>query len=163
MTSTTKRLLNFNDSFPCPVCRQGSLEAITLTEAFACRFCRHILSADLAVQQVKVVDSTQPLVWLWNGQHWQLKRSEKEQSLSILVLLFAALLVVVPAGIVWLSGQVFPSLEQTSAITFSTLWSLTTLMAHLGLVLWLIGEYYQIPIYVVAKMRFLQFCTSAER
>ncbi|MGD1860923.1 MAG: hypothetical protein ACFB0E_13240 [Leptolyngbyaceae cyanobacterium] len=156
MTSTTERSLNFYDAFPCPVCRQGNLKTITLTEAFSCGFCGHVLSADLAIQQVKLVDSSQPLTWSWDGHRWQLKRDEKAQLLSALVLLIAAFLAIVPAGIIWLAGQLFPPLTETSAIAFSTVWSLITLATHLGLAFWLIGEYYQIPIYLTVKIRFLQ-------
>lgn len=156
MALTTERPLNLDDSFPCPICRQGKIEALVLTEAFACEFCRHILSADLPAQQVQVVDSSQPLTWLWNGQRWRLTRGDNAQELSVLVLLTAAVLIVIPAGIVWLSGTLFPPLHQTNAVPFSTVWALVTLGAHLAFVLWLIGEYYQIPFYVAAKIRILR-------
>jgi len=155
MALTPERPLSLNDSFPCPVCRQGNIEAIALMEAFACEFCRHILSANLPDQQVKVVDSSQPLTWLWNGTRWQLARGENEQELSALVLFTAAVLIVIPASIVWLSGALFPPL-QPSAVPFSTVWALITLAAHLSFVLWLIGEYYQIPFYVAAKIRIMR-------
>ena len=147
--------MSLEDSFPCPVCRQGNIEAIALMEAFACEFCRHILSANLPDQQVKVVDSSQPLTWLWNGTRWQLARGENEPELSALVLFTAAVLIVIPAGIVWLSGTLFPPLEPV-AVPFSTVWALITLVAHLSFVLWLIGEYYQIPVYVAAKIRIMR-------
>lgn len=156
MTLSTERPLSLTDSFPCPMCRQGKIEAMVLTEAFACQFCRHILSVDLSTQRVKVVDSSQPLVWQWNGQRWQLIRGDNAQALSALVLVTAGLLVIMPAGIVWLSGQIFPPLEQASTVPFSTVWALITLVAHLSFVLWLIGEYYQIPLYIAAKIRVLR-------
>lgn len=148
--------MSLDDSFPCPICRQGKIEAIVLTEAFACEFCRHILSANLPAQQVQVVDSSQPLTWSWNGQRWQLARDENAQELSALVVFTAAVLIVIPAGLVWLSGTLFPPLHQTTAVPFSTIWAVITFGAHLSFVLWLIGEYYQIPFYVAAKIRFLR-------
>ncbi|MEM6435938.1 MAG: hypothetical protein AAF773_19110 [Cyanobacteria bacterium P01_D01_bin.115] len=160
MASLPKRSLNLDDSFPCPVCRQGQIEAIVLTEAFSCSFCRHILAANLDDQQVKVVDSSQPLLWEWTGQKWQLVRGEDAGELSLLVLLTAVVLTIIPASLVWLSGLIFPPLEQTSSLTFSTLWALITLFAHLGFVLWLVGEYYQLPFYVAAKVRVLRFQTA---
>lgn len=159
MALPPERPLSLDDSFPCPVCRQGKIEALVLTEAFACEFCRHILSANLPEQQVKIVDSSQPLTWLWNGTRWRLARGENAQELSAIVLLTATMLIVIPAGIVWLSGALFPPLEPTSAVPFATLWAGITLAAHLGFVLWLIGEYYQIPFYVAAKIRIMRLRT----
>lgn len=153
----TLRPLSLSDTFPCPVCRQGQIEAIALTEAFACEFCRHIMSVDLPAQQVQVVDSSQPLTWSWNGQKWRLARGENAAELSAMVVIAAIVLTLVPAGIVWLSGTIFPPLTSSAQPSFSTIWSWITLAAHLAFVLWLIGEYYQIPVYVAAKIRVLRF------
>jgi hypothetical protein len=157
MASETPRPLSLSDSFPCPICRQGHIEAIALTEAFACEFCRHIMSVDLPAQQVKVVDSSQPLTWLWNGQKWQLCRGEQAAELSAMVIIAALILILFPASVVWLSGAIFPPLTPNAQLSFSTIWSLITLLAHLAFVLWLIGEYYQIPLYIAAKLRVLRF------
>lgn len=145
-----------NEAFPCPICRQGTIEAIVLTDAFACQFCRHILSANLLEQQVQVVDSSQPLTWVWNGQSWRLVRGENAQELSALVFFIAAVLIILPAGLVWLSGALFPPLTPAEGMPFSTLWAVITFGAHLSFVLWLIGEYYQIPLYIAAKIRILR-------
>jgi hypothetical protein len=153
MASSPERPLNLDSAFPCPICRQGTIEAIVLTDAFACEFCRHILSANLADQQVQVVDSTQPLTWGWNGQRWRLVRGDHAQELSMLVYLTAVVLMVIPAGLVWLSGVLFPPLTPASGLPFSSVWAIITFAAHLSVVLWLIGEYYQIPLYVAAKVR----------
>jgi len=153
MALSPERPLNLDGAFPCPICRQGTIEAIVLTDAFACEFCRHILSANLADQQVQVVDSTQPLTWGWNGQRWRLVRGDDAQELSMLVYLTAVVLMVIPAGLVWLSGVLFPPLTPSSGLPFSSVWAIITFAAHLSVVLWLIGEYYQIPLYVAAKVR----------
>lgn len=156
MALSAERPLNLDEAFPCPICREGHLEAIMLTEAFACKFCRHILSANLSEQQVQVVDSSQPLTWLWNGQRWRLVRGENAPEISTLVLLTAAVLIVIPASVVWLAGELFPPLPPTAGMTFSRLWAIVTLGAHLSFVLWLVGEYYQIPLYLIAKIRILR-------
>ncbi|NEQ44568.1 MAG: hypothetical protein F6K00_13800 [Leptolyngbya sp. SIOISBB] len=160
MASPPERLLNLNEAFPCPICRQGRLEAIVLTDAFACQFCRHIFSANLPEQQVQVVDSSQPLTWRWHGQGWRLVRSENAQELSALVLFTAAVLMIIPASLVWLSGALFPPLTPTEGMPFSTLWAIVTFGAHLSVVLWLVGEYYQVPLYIAAKMRILRSRTT---
>lgn len=131
-----------------------------LTEAFACEFCRHILSANIQEQQVQVVDSSQPLTWLWNGHRWRLTRTENSEEISGLVIFTAIVLIVIPASLVWLSGIIFPPLDSTSQITFSAVWALLTLLSHLIFVLWLIGEYYQIPFYVAVKVRVLRLQLS---
>lgn len=156
MALQNPRPLNLSDTFPCPVCRQGTIQAIVLTEAFACEFCRHIMSVDLQEQQVQVVDSSQPLTWLWNGHKWTLSRGEKTDELSILVVIMAIVLTTIPAGLVWLVGAIFPPLNPSSRLSFSSIWSLITLLSHSAFVLWLIGEYYQIPFYIAAKMRMLR-------
>ncbi|MDB9529392.1 hypothetical protein PN498_25600 [Oscillatoria sp. CS-180] len=156
MAPQNERLLNLSSSYPCPVCRQGKLEAIVLTDAFSCTFCRHILAANLEAQQVQIVDSTQPLTWSWNGEQWRLVRGENAEGFTRLVIFTAVVLTIVPAGLVWLSGSIFPPLEPQPHITFSTAWAVVTLLAHLTFVLWLVGEYYQIPFYVAAKVRILR-------
>jgi hypothetical protein len=156
MALSTERPLDLNSTFPCPVCRQGKIQALILTDAFACEACRHILSANLAQQQVQVLDSSQPLIWGWNGQRWRLIRGNEAQELLALVLFAAASLMIFPAGLVWLSGKLFPPLSPPSSISFSTAWAIVTFVAHLSFVLWLIGEYYQIPLYVAAKIRILR-------
>ncbi|RZM77300.1 hypothetical protein [Leptolyngbya iicbica] len=153
MDPSTQRPLSLDSAFPCPICRQGTIEAIILTDAFACEFCRHILAANLAQQQVQVVDSSQPLTWGWNGQRWQVMRGDKAQELSMLICILAVVLIVIPASLVWLSGVLFPPLTPTTGLPFSTLWAIITLTAHLTFVLWLVGEYYQIPLYIAAKIR----------
>jgi len=160
MAPQNQRPLSLSDSYPCPICRQGSIQAITLTEAFACEFCRHIMSVNLPEQQVQVVDSSQPLTWLWNGYQWKLSRGEKAEELSALVIFTAIVLTIIPATLVWLSGTVFPPLSPSSRLSFSAVWSLITLLAHSAFVLWLIGEYYQIPLYIAAKVRVLRLRAS---
>ncbi|MBD0269899.1 MAG: hypothetical protein ICV77_16605, partial [Cyanobacteria bacterium Co-bin8] len=42
-------------TYLCPVCRHGQIEAMTLMDAFACNFCRHIFEVNLEQQTVQVV------------------------------------------------------------------------------------------------------------
>ncbi|MEM9002400.1 MAG: hypothetical protein AAGE59_02615 [Cyanobacteria bacterium P01_F01_bin.86] len=153
MAIQAQRPLELGDSYPCPVCRHGQISSLILTEAFACNFCRHILSVDLKQQQVQVVDSTQSITWAWNGQRWRVVHDNRSADVSGLVAFTAIVLVVLPPSLVWLAGFIFPPLSPTSQIPFSTFWALLVLVAHLSLVLWLLGEYYQIPFYIAAKVR----------
>ena len=157
MVTQAQRPLDLGDSYPCPVCRHGEIHSLVLTDAFACDFCRHILAADLSQQQVQVVDSTQAITWVWNGQRWRVVNANRNADVSGLVVFTAVVVVLLPASLVWLAGFIFPSASSTAAqIPFSTIWALLVLIAHLALVLWLIGEYYQIPFYIAAKVRLFQ-------
>lgn len=155
MINKSYRRLELSDSYPCPVCRHGSIHALVLTDAFSCEFCRHILSADIGQQQVQLVDSLQAIAWYWDGHCWRLaNRGSKD--ISSLVVLAASVFTVLPPSLVWIAGFIFPPLSSSSQITFPTVWALLTLLAHLSIVLWLIGEYYQVPFYVITKVRLLQ-------
>ncbi|MBE7386215.1 MAG: hypothetical protein F6J95_033095 [Leptolyngbya sp. SIO1E4] len=153
MATQAQRSLDLNDSYPCPVCRHGTIQALVLTDAFACDFCRHILSADLKQQQVQVIDGPQAITWVWEGQRWRVAHGTRREEVSSLIVFSALVLIIVPASLVWLAGFIFPPLSPTSPITFPTLWAFLTFLAHLSLVLWLVGEYYQIPFYVATKVR----------
>ncbi|NER80441.1 MAG: hypothetical protein F6K42_12865 [Leptolyngbya sp. SIO1D8] len=153
MVTKAQRPLDLGCSYPCPVCRHGDIQALVLTDAFSCDFCRHILSVDLKRQQVQVVDGPQAISWVWDGQRWRLANGTRDQDVNGLVIIAALFLIVFPASLVWLAGFIFPPLTPSSKIAFSTIWALLTFLAHLGLVLWLVGEYYQIPFYVATKVR----------
>lgn len=153
MATQGQRSLDLKDCYPCPVCRQGHIQALVLTDAFACGHCQHILSVDLQQQEVSLIDSPQKITWIWEGQRWKVKRGNHSANLSAIVLVAAVLLTVLPSGLVWLSGLLFPPLSTTSSVTFSMMWALLTFLTHLGLVLWLIGEHYQIPFYVATRVR----------
>lgn len=156
MAPQPPRSLNLNDTYPCPLCRHGQIQTLVLTDAFACNFCRHILAADLSKQRVSVIDSTQKITWRWEGQRWRVQHGEQDSHLSMVVISVAVVLTVVPAGVVWLSGLLFPPLSTaSSSVTFSMMWAFLTFLTHLGLVLWLVGEHYQIPFYIATKVRLL--------
>ncbi len=148
--------LDLGQVYPCPVCRQGTLEALPLMDAFSCRFCRHILAANLNQQQVQIVDSSQPLTWQWERERWHLVRGKAAGAMSLMVGVMACGLITLPAALVWLSGWVFPPLQPASSLSFSELWAILTLCVHGLLVAWLVGEYYQIPFYLIVKMRLLR-------
>lgn len=156
MSTQTPRSLDWNDPYPCPICRNGQIEAMVLTEAFACNFCRHILSVNLAKQQVQVLDSTQSIRWRWDGHQWRIARDNKAGGISGLVILTAVILITLPASLVGAAGFIFPPAPPAPQISFPMIWALLTLIAHLGLVLWLVAEYYQIPFYIATKIRLLQ-------
>ncbi len=144
--------LSYQDSYICPVCRHGQISALTLMDAFACNFCRHIFTANLANQTVQVVDSSQPLSWRWNGRGWQSTHRD-DPSLTAVVWFASIVLVLLPAGIVWLTSYLFPPLPGSLWDWFPNVWLGCTFGVHLLMVSWLLAEHYQIPIYVASRVR----------
>ncbi|MBT9313044.1 hypothetical protein IXB28_12560 [Leptothoe kymatousa TAU-MAC 1615] len=148
----TLRALNYHDTYTCPVCGHGELSVLTLTDAFACGFCRHIFAADLNAQSVQMIDSVQPMVWFWTGKRWQHQR-RSDGNVTVVVWSFALAIACLPALLVMLSNYMFPPIDSGGIHQFSIIWTVATLLAHAGIVLWLIAEHYQWPWYVTAKIK----------
>lgn len=144
--------LSLDTSYPCPLCRRGTLEAMVMTEAFACGFCRHILVADIPHQQVQVVDISQPLNWQWTGQGWRAQHQRPEAQ-TPWVWGGAGALLTLPPGVVALGGYCFPPLDPGPGLSFSQSWAIATALTHLLLVVWFVGSYYQVSPYLAAQVR----------
>ena len=54
---------------------------------------------------------------------------------------------------VMLSNYMFPPMDGDGVNRFSIVWTVATLLAHTGIVLWLIAEHYQWPWYVTVKIK----------
>ncbi|MBE9080182.1 hypothetical protein IQ241_23320 [Romeria aff. gracilis LEGE 07310] len=149
--SNPSRQLAFHDSYRCPMCCHGQLSGLTLMDAFACDFCRHIFTANLSAQSLQVADSAQPMAWRWNGQRWRAaQRADLE--VTALIWLFGLSLACFPTGIIALSNYIFPPLESSSQ-SFPLVWTGLTFLIHGSLVFWLLAEHYQWPPYITAKIR----------
>ncbi|MGF1499777.1 MAG: hypothetical protein ACFB8W_23565 [Elainellaceae cyanobacterium] len=136
----------------CPVCRHGHISQMTLMDAFACDFCRHIFSVTYTSQTIQVVDSSQRLGWCWTGKSWRsLHRSDTD--LTLTVWLIGAALVLLPFTLVWMASYIFPPLPGSSWAWVSTVWILSTLCVHFVMVAWLLAEHYQLPLYVSTRIR----------
>lgn len=146
------RSLSLQDTYLCPVCRHGQIAELTLMDAFACNFCRHIFTANLAAQTVQVVDSAQALSWRWNGRSWQSTHRD-DPSLTAIVWFASIVLVVLPAGLVWLMSYIFPPLPGSLWAWFPSVWLGATFGVHLLMVSWLLAEHYQLPIYIASRVR----------
>ncbi|MEM7062925.1 MAG: hypothetical protein AAF572_07165 [Cyanobacteria bacterium P01_B01_bin.77] len=146
------RNLNFHDTYTCPVCSHGELSVLALTEAFACSFCRHIFSANLEAQSLQMVDSVQPMVWFWTGERWR-KSGRPDGHITAVVWSFALAIACLPAVLIMLSNYMFPPIDSDGLTQFSVVWTVATLLAHAGVVLWLIAEHYQWPWYVTTKIK----------
>ncbi|HEY9645238.1 MAG TPA: DUF2396 family protein, partial [Chroococcidiopsis sp.] len=105
-----ERSLSYDESYLCPICRHGQISSLVLMDAFACNFCRHIFTANLAEQTVQVVDSSQPMSWRWNGRTWRFAHQPDDLNLTVMIWLIGAVLVMLPSALVWLSAYTFPPL-----------------------------------------------------
>lgn len=151
-SSPQRRSLNYQETYACPVCRHGQITALTLVDAFSCNFCRHIFTADLAHQSVRVEDSSQPMSWRWNGHRWQSMNSVSFD-LTLTIWVMGILLVLMPPGLIWLSSYTFPPLPGSGWYWFPTVWAGLAFLIHFLFVAWLLVEHYQVPLYITAKVR----------
>jgi len=145
------RVLDFQGSYLCPICRHGSITGLTLMDAFACDFCRHIFTANLSEQTVQVVDSSQPMTWRWNGMRW-LSGAWQDGQFTALIWLVGGGVVVLPPLLVGLSVYTFPPLPDSRWAWFPVAWATATLVVHLVMVGWLLAEHYQFSPYVTGKI-----------
>jgi rubredoxin len=145
-----ERPLDYHDSFPCPVCRYGKISTLSLMDAFACDFCRHIFTANLEQQSLKMIDSSLPLTWYWNGGQWQgTARSGVETGWETWVL--ATAFVIFPPALVGVSAYLFPPLPGSPLSWLPVFWTGLTFLLHLACVLWLVVEYYQFPLLIFMR------------
>lgn len=88
MRQTQINPLDFNQSYPCPVCRQGQLRPIVLTEAMGCDRCQQIfvLKADqTTLEQVSMATATQR-TWCWTGRGWYPAGNHEQERIWRIVL-----------------------------------------------------------------------------
>lgn len=147
--------LTHQGSYLCPACRHGQIQQMVLMDTFACNFCRHIFTANLAEQTLHIADSSQPMAWKWSGRRWQ-SIYPQGATLSPIVWMIGLIVVIVPSCLVWLSSYIFPPLPGSPWSWFPILWAGMTLAFHLMMVGWLVAEYYQLPLYVSSKIKLRQ-------
>ncbi len=162
--SSKSRSLTETDRYDCPVCRRGEIATLTLMDAYACNFCRHIFTANLAEQILRVEDSVQPMAWRWDGRQWRNVRwaasgmtEDNYQDLTTLVWVFCLGLMVLPPTIVWLPMQIFPPLAGSAGAWFPMFWAVSTAIAHVTIGVWLLAEHYQWRFYIASRERLRQF------
>ncbi len=144
--------LNYQSTYICPICRHGHISALSLMDAFACDFCRHIFTANLAEQIVRVEDSAQPMAWRWHKRRWQ-SAQQGNVDLTVTVWALSAILAFVPPALVWLPSSTFPPTVGSRGSWVPTLWLGLTCGVHVLMALWLLVEHYQVPGYVILKLK----------
>lgn len=147
--------LSYHENYPCPVCRCGTLSNITLTDAFGCNLCRHIFTIYPERQLLKMLDREPPMTWRWNGQNWKGEHLGNLE-LSWFYWLAALFLVILPPTLIGLSAFLFPAVPGSFWSWFPLVWTAIVFLAHLLLVLWIIVEAYQFPLFLYLRTRWQQ-------
>ncbi|MBE9191523.1 hypothetical protein IQ230_14430 [Gloeocapsopsis crepidinum LEGE 06123] len=137
--------LNLHDSYPCPVCRIGNTTPLPLMDAMACDFCSQIFTVDLEKQQIKMPARQPPLLWNWNGKHWQDAQLEGVE-LGWGYILAAIALVILPPTLIGLVIWIHPPVAHTPLFWLPYVWAGLGFLAHLGIIVWLVIEFYQFPL-----------------
>ena len=89
--------LDFDKTYPCPSCRQGTLVPITLTEAWGCDRCKQIFEQRDDPHTVGKLATPyhRQRTWRWNGKQWvagsQLAKSGTFSSVAIVTFLVCLL------------------------------------------------------------------------
>jgi hypothetical protein len=139
------RPLDARGTYPCPVCRRGQISPIALMEVFGCDTCHHILSVNLPQQCATVSDTSPPQHWRWDGQRWH-PTYRQGVEVNGWVWLAAIAFILFPTGVVGIAAYIFPPLPDSPFVWFPIFWTGLTFFCHLACVVWLIGEYFQIPL-----------------
>lgn len=144
-----------HQTYPCPVCRHGEISQMVMMEAWACNFCRHILTQEGSVPILKLEDSHLNCRWRWQGKAWRAVR-QTDAELTLAVWLVALALAILPPALVWLSYHTFPPLPDSAWPWFPRLWVGLTCAIHWGLVTWILLEHYQVAPYLAWRVRWLR-------
>ena len=150
-SSRSTRSFNLQDTYPCPICRNGTVQSMVMMETLSCSFCRHIFSADLSSQVLRVEDTLPKSAWLWHQGRWTTQIS-RNGDLTALVWFTSAFLICIPVLMIALPAYVFPPIGGLQLNSFSMVWGEITLGIHGLIASWLLAEHYQLPTYVAAKI-----------
>lgn len=140
--------LQEDGTYPCPICRHGTVTTMPMMEAFGCDFCRHIFSPDFTEQVLRVEDSAQPLRWSWQGKQWRPARYTTDPSLSPSLWLVAGAIALVPPLLIGGAQYLFPPLPGSAPSLFPKLWLGLATLIHPLLASWILLEQYQPSRYV---------------
>ncbi|HBL60577.1 MAG TPA: hypothetical protein DDZ80_19615 [Cyanobacteria bacterium UBA8803] len=144
--------LNYHGVYPWPICRLGQIQAMSLMDALACGSCRHIFTADLERQILKMSDRQPPLSWRWNGQNW-IGAHLEGVAWNWGTWLLAVAFITLPTTLIGLAAYTFPPDPSSRLSWLPQVWTGLTFVSHLVLVVWLVMEFYQFPLRVYLRVR----------
>lgn len=154
--------LRYEGRYRCPVCYYGELTGMTLMDSFGCSFCRHIFTADLQTQILRLADGSQALSWRWDGKRWRSSQIA-DTNLGLTLISLGTALVVLPTALVALAVYLFPPLPDTPGAWIPLTWIGLTGLSHLAMVLWLAGEAYQFSLYRTLQVQLARLRTMRDR
>ncbi|MDB9534888.1 hypothetical protein PN451_03330 [Dolichospermum planctonicum CS-1226] len=137
--------LNFQENYPCPVCRIGKISQMPMMEAMCCDFCHEILTVNLELQQVKMPSREPPLVWHWNGFKWtqaQLLGVELGWGYGLAAIAF----VILPTTLIGITVYCFPPAADDFFTWIPLIWTVLTFLSHLAIIVWIVIEVYRVPV-----------------
>ncbi|MBD2390238.1 hypothetical protein RI030_14450 [Aphanizomenon flos-aquae NRERC-008] len=137
--------LNFQEDYPCPICRVGKISQMLMMEAMCCDFCNEIFTVNLELQQVKMPSREPPLIWNWNGFTWTQARLENVE-LGWGYGLSAIAFIILPTTLIGVTAYYFPPRSHVPLSWIPLVWTVLTFLSHLGIIVWIFIEVYQIPI-----------------
>lgn len=138
--------------YPCPICRLGEISQLALMDAMACNLCNHIFSANIEKQQLKMADRQPPLVWRWNGSKWTKAHLEGVE-LGLGYWLAGIAFVVLPPTLLGSTVYTFPPVPGTPLSWVPFVWTGLAFLSHLAIVIWLVIEFYELPIWTYLRRR----------
>jgi hypothetical protein len=153
-SSILSKSLNFQEDYPCPVCRIGKISQMPMMEAMSCDFCHEIFTINLELQQIKMPSREPALVWKWNGFKWsesQLVGVELGWGYGLAAIAF----IIFPTSLIGITAYYFPPHPSSPLSWIPSIWTVLTFILHLAIIVWILIEVYQIPImaYVRAMTR----------
>jgi hypothetical protein len=114
-------------------------------EAMSCNFCHHIFSTNIPQQSIALADSQIALTWHWSGKTWKgLHRAGLGLGWDYLAIGVA--FVGLPPLLVGYAAYLFPPMPGTPLAWFPIVWTVLAFFSHLTCVVWLLVEYYQLPV-----------------
>lgn len=107
MHTKEKQLLDLNQNYPCPSCKQGVLVPITLTEAWGCDRCKQIFELKPQPNTVGKLSTPYPRqrTWHWNGERWQLNSNRLKSAAAEPYLLVRVIALAVVLWLTWVLLQ----------------------------------------------------------
>jgi len=92
-----------------------------------------------------MADRQPPVTWHWNGKKWIGAHLEGVE-FGWPYLAVALGLIFLPTTLLGLSAYYFPPVPGSRLSWLPAAWTGLAFLSHLGIVLWLVGEFYQFPL-----------------
>lgn len=136
----------------CPMCGRGHLTQMILMETLSCDLCNHMFAWNRQQERLDVLDVSSKTTWHWNGRRWQ-RGAYPSQPLTTITIIFALMVIVLPALMIEVAGYIFPPLPGSPFEYFHVFWAAIAFILHGSWVLWILAESYHFAPYTLAKVK----------